>query len=136
MGIIEVLYRKSRPRMNLAVLYILIAVLGGAAGQVLLKRGMASMGAVTITPNQLLGVLWRIGTNPYVVIGLTIYVCGTVFWLAALSRVDLSYAYPFASLSYVLMLAASWMLFNENITPVRLIGTMIVGLGVLLISRS
>jgi drug/metabolite transporter (DMT)-like permease len=71
-----------------------------------------------------------------VVIGLIIYVCGTVFWLAALSRVDLSYAYPFASLSYVIMLAASWFLFHENITPIRLAGTLIVALGVLVISRS
>jgi drug/metabolite transporter (DMT)-like permease len=122
--------------MSLAIVYILIAVLASATGQVLLKKGMASMGALTLSTNQLVSILWRIGTNPYVVIGLIIYVCGTVFWLAALSRVDLSYAYPFASLSYVLMLIASWLLFNENITPVRLLGTMVVGMGVLLISQS
>ena len=59
-----------------------------------------------------------------------------VFWLVALSRVDLSYAYPFASLSYVVMLTASWLLFNENITSLRLLGTVVIGLGVFLISRS
>ena len=122
--------------MSIAIAYILIAVLASATGQVLLKKGMTSMGALTITANQLVSILWRIGTNPYVIIGLTIYVCGTLFWLAALSRVDLSYAYPFASLSYVLMLAASWLLFNEDITLVRLMGSMVVGLGVFLISRS
>ena len=122
--------------MSLAIVYILIAVLTSATGQVLLKKGMASMGALTLTTNQLVSILWRIATNPYVVIGLIIYVCGTVFWLAALSRVDLSYAYPFASLSYVLMLIASWLLFSENITPVRLLGTMVVGMGALLISQS
>jgi drug/metabolite transporter (DMT)-like permease len=63
-------------------------------------------------------------------------VCGTLFWLTALSRVDLSYAYPFASLSYIIMLTASWLLFNENITPMRLMGSLVVGLGVFLISRS
>jgi drug/metabolite transporter (DMT)-like permease len=97
---------------------------------------MGSMGPVTLTVNQLAGILWRMGTNPYVIVGLATYVSGTVFWLAALSRVDLSYAYPFASLSYVIMLAASWLLFNENITPVRLLGTLVVGLGVFFISRS
>ena len=59
-----------------------------------------------------------------------------MFWLVALSRVELSYAYPFASLSYVLMLAASWFLFRENITAVRLLGTVVVGIGVFLISTS
>jgi drug/metabolite transporter (DMT)-like permease len=71
-----------------------------------------------------------------VVTGLTIYLGGTVFWLTALSRVDLSYAYPFASLSYVVMLIASWALFKENITPLRLVGTLVACAGVFLISQS
>jgi drug/metabolite transporter (DMT)-like permease len=122
--------------MKLAILYIMVSVLTGAAGQVMLKRGMGSMGPLTLTVSQLASTLWRIGTNPYVILGLAIYVSGTVFWLVALSRVDLSYAYPFASLSYVVMLAASWLLFDENISLVRLLGTLVVGVGVLLISRS
>ena len=122
--------------MSLAIIYILISVLAGALGQILLKKGMGSMGPLTLSMDQVGGILWRIVSNPYVVIGLLIYVCGTLFWLVALSRVDLSYAYPFASLSYVIMLAASWFLFHENITPVRLLGTLIVALGVVVISRS
>jgi drug/metabolite transporter (DMT)-like permease len=122
--------------MTLAILYILVSVVAGAAGQVLLKKGMGSMGPLTLSVSQLGNILWRIGTNPYVVIGLAIYVAGTVFWLTALSRVDLSYAYPFASLSYVVMLVASWQLFNENITGLRLLGSLIVCLGVFIISRS
>jgi len=122
--------------MTLAIVYILISVLTGAIGQVLLKKGMGSMGPLTLSMNQLGSILWRIGTNPYVIAGLAIYVSGTVFWLVALSRVELSYAYPFASLSYVVMLAASWLLFHEDISLVRLLGTLVVGLGVFLISRS
>jgi drug/metabolite transporter (DMT)-like permease len=122
--------------MNLAIVYILICVLAGVLGQILLKRGMSSMGPLTLSLDQVGGIIWRIATNPYVVVGLLIYVCGTLFWLVALSRVDLSYAYGFASLSYVAMLAASWFLFHENITPMRLLGTLVVGLGVLLVSRS
>ena len=136
MSIISASRSERRWKVNLAIAYILISVLASATGQILLKKGMSSIGALTLTPNQLGGILWRIATSPYVVIGLAIYVCGTVFWLAALSRVDLSYAYPFASLSYVIMLAASWWLFNENITPTRLLGTLIVALGVFVISRS
>ncbi len=122
--------------MSLAIFYILVSVVAGAVGQVLLKKGMGSMGPLTLSIDQLGNILWRIGTNPYVVIGLAIYVAGTVFWLTALSRVDLSYAYPFASLSYVVMLVASWQLFNEDITVLRLLGTLVVCVGVLIISRS
>jgi len=122
--------------MTTAIVYILISIIAGATGQVLLKKGMNSIGPLTLSVKQLGSILWRIGTNPYVIIGLTIYVGGTVFWLTALSRVDLSYAYPFASLSYVVMLVASWLIFHENITPLRLLGALVVGLGVFIISRS
>ena len=123
--------------MNLAVLYILISVLVGAVGQVLLKKGMDGIGQLTLSLpwRQLGATLWRIGTNPYVFTGFVVYLCANVFWLVALSRVDLSYAYPFASLSYVVMLIASWLFFKENITPVRLLGTLVICLGVFIIYR-
>jgi len=122
--------------MTVTIAYILISVLASAIGQVLLKKGMGSMGPLTLTMDQLGGVLWRIATAPYVIIGLAIYAAGTVFWLVALSRADLSYAYPFASLQYAVMLGASWRLFDEHITAWRLLGTLVISLGVLLISRS
>lgn len=136
MGTIKAVVDRGAVKMNIAVLYILISVAGGAAGQILLKKGMSGLGPLTLSAGELGSILWRIATNPYVVLGLSIYVASTLFWLMALSRVDLSFAYPFASLSYVVMLLASWRLFDENITPLRLLGTVIIGMGVLLISRS
>jgi len=122
--------------MKIAVLYILISVLGSAAGQLLLKKGMNSLGPVTLSFGQLPATIWQMGTNPNVFFGLAIYLVGTVFWLAALSRVDLSFAYPFASFNYVVMLVASWLMFDEQITLSRLLGTLVIGIGVLLISRN
>lgn len=122
--------------MKIAIIYILISVLASAIGQLMLKQGMINLGEVTINVNQIFSTLWKMGTNPFVFWGLAIYLAGTVFWLAALSRVDLSYAYPFASISYVIMLVASWLLFNESITLNRIIGTFVIGIGVLLIYRN
>ena len=122
--------------MNLALIYILVAVLASAVGQLVLKKGMGSMGALTLGAGQLGGILARIVASPYVLLGLAIYACGTLFWLVALSRVDLSYAYPFVSLSYVVMLVASWLLLDEQISLLRIAGSAVVILGVLLISRS
>lgn len=122
--------------MNIAIVYILISVLGGAFGQLLLKRGMNLLGPLTLTMNDLGAILLGMALNPFIVGGLFIYGLSTIFWLVALSRVDLSYAYPFASLSYVIMLLVSWRLFDENITGLRLLGTATIAVGVLLISRS
>ncbi len=121
--------------MKTAVLYILISVLGGGIGQILLKQGMSTMGPLTLEVEQMGAILWRMGTNLYVLGGLVIYGASTVFWLSALSRVDLSFAYPFVSLSYVVMLIAAWQIFQEDISVLRLLGTMVVGLGVLLVAR-
>lgn len=126
----------KRGEMNTAILYILISVVGSAVGQLLLKKGMNSMGPVTLTINQLPSTIWQMATNLNVFVGLAIYLVGTVFWLAALSQVDLNFAYPFASLNYVVMLVASWMMFDEKITLSRVIGTVVIGVGVLLISRN
>ncbi len=122
--------------MQTAILYILISVLFSTVGQLLLKGGMNSMGEVTLSFGQFFQTLWRMIINPGVFFGLLIYGVGTIFWLAALSRAELSYAYPFASLSYVIMLAASWMMFDEKITLARIIGTVLICVGVLVIYRN
>lgn len=122
--------------MDIAIVYILVSVIGGAVGQILLKNGMNRMGPLTISLAGLPRLLWQIFTNPYVFFGLAIYVTGTLFWLVALSRVGLSFAYPFASLSYVLMLAAAWMIFHEDISLMRIAGTAVICIGVIIISRS
>lgn len=136
MSAIQSAFSGKRGLMTIAVAYILISVVAGGAGQILLKQGMTRIGEITIAADQILSILWRLATNPYIVGGLALYAGGTIFWLAALSRVDLSFAYPFASLSYIIMLLASWQLFNENISLMRLAGTMVIGFGVFLISRS
>jgi drug/metabolite transporter (DMT)-like permease len=74
--------------------------------------------------------------NPGIVLGLGVYVCGTFFWLLAISRVDLSYAYPIASLNYVLVLIASWWLLGEQLTPTRGVGVLAICAGVWAISRT
>lgn len=129
-------YSAKGAGMKIAIVYILISVVTSTVGQLLLKQGMNVMGAITLSANQILSTTWKMVTNPYVFIGLAIYLAGTVFWMAALSRVDLSYAYPFASLSYVVMLVASWMMFDEKITLGRVIGTVVIGIGVLFIYRN
>jgi len=122
--------------MKIAIIYILISILTSTIGQLLLKKGMNDMGSITLSMNQFLSTAWKMITNPYVLIGLVIYFAGTIFWLAAISRVDLSYAYPFASLGYVIMLVASWLMFDEKITLGRLLGTFVIGIGVFLIYRN
>ena len=136
MGADQIYIRREEKSMKIMVIYILISVLGSAIGQLMLKKGMSDIGPLTLSVNRVIPVVCRMATNPYVITGMMIYAMGTIFWLTALSRVDLSFAYPFVSLSYIIMLIGSWYLFNEHISVLRVVGTVVVIVGVLMISRS
>jgi multidrug transporter EmrE-like cation transporter len=113
---------------------ILTAVLMGAAGQVIMKKGMLIYGEVSA------GDVWRqlipILKVPFVSLGLLCYALSAVLWIAVVSRIDLSLAYPMVSVAYVAVFVASWFLFGERISAVRVAGLVLIVAGVLVISRS
>ncbi len=115
---------------------ILASTLLGVAGQLALKIGMTRLGPVSLAGQGKLGLLFSIATNWYVVGGLITYGVGVFFWLIALSRAPLSYAYPFASLSYVLITLASFFILREKITLLRVAGVVLICLGVLIVAVS
>lgn len=118
------------------VLPILLSVLLGVAAQLLLKQGVSTLGQLDISTGRLMFTAWRVATTPGIIGGLACYGCSMVFWIFALSKVELSFAYPFVSLSQVLILLSSWFLFREKIDPVRFMGVMVIAIGVLLVARS
>ncbi len=59
-----------------------------------------------------------------------------MFWILALSRVDVSVAYPMLSVGYVVNALAAWLLFSEAVTVSRAAGIGIIILGVWLVARS
>jgi drug/metabolite transporter (DMT)-like permease len=108
---------------------ILGSVILGVFGQLALKAAMSSLGPMAVGGSAR-GSIARIATTPGVWVGLAIYGLGTFLWLIALSQVDLGYAYPFLSLSYVLILVASWLLFREAMSWWRLGGVAAICVGV------
>ena len=105
-------------------------------GQTLLKYGMTLLGPQSISGDGPLAIVTRIAFSPYVMGGLMLYVAGAFFWLVALSRVQLSFLYPFASLSYVLIVGAGWLVFHEELSILRLAGVATICLGVMIVARS
>jgi len=59
-----------------------------------------------------------------------------VIWILALSRVQVSIAYPMLSLGYVVNAVAAWFLFNEAFNPAKVLGIGVIILGVAIISRA
>jgi len=116
------------------ILLVLISVSLAVAGQVLMKYGMNIFGKFPIS--QLLQNLIPMLLNPWVFLGFAFFGISSIFWLAVLSRMEISLAYPMVSLAYVAVAIISILLFKENITLIRWLGIFVICFGVFLISRS
>jgi multidrug transporter EmrE-like cation transporter len=75
-------------------------------------------------------------TSPLTLLGLGLYAVSAVFWVSALTRVGLSYAYPLLGIGYVLIGVVSWKLWGEPFGLQRMLGTVVVALGVILVGTS
>lgn len=127
---------KGRKPMTTTMICILLSTACGVTGQLVLKKGMTAIGVLTPSAGAVPSIVWRLATSPLVLAGLTCYALGSFFWLIALSRVELSFAYPFLSLGFILVFVASWFFFGEAITIPRLAGMISICVGLLFIARS
>ena len=115
---------------------VMCGVLLNAVAQLLLKAGTNAVGTFEFSAANFLPVGWKLATQPFIMAGLGCYVVSVVVWIMALSRVEVSIAYPMLSVGYVLNAAAAWYLFGEAVTPARMAGIGVIILGVFIVARS
>jgi len=114
---------------------IAIVVLGGSAGDVFITKGMKQVGEIsTMHPGKLARVALRVLTNVNFLIGIFFMACSFFAFLAVLSWADLSFVLPATSLSFVITTIGAKFVLKEEISRLRLAGTVLVCLGVALIS--
>jgi drug/metabolite transporter (DMT)-like permease len=113
---------------------LLFAVLLAAGGQLLLKQGMQVATARAHAADGSLIV--QVATTPMVIGGLAVFAISAVAWLAVLSRVPLSVAYPFNALSYLIILTASVLLLHERATLITWAGSLLVVSGLIIVVLS
>jgi multidrug transporter EmrE-like cation transporter len=115
---------------------ILSGVLLNAFAQILLKKGMLGIGYFEIQFQTLFPIIKKVATNLYILLGLGSYVISVAVWLLVLARAEVSYAYPFLSVGYVVVTLMGYFIFQENLSWMRVIGISIIIVGVILLSRS
>jgi len=123
--------------MNLATFgFIIAGVLLNALAQLLLKAGANNVGAIHLTMDNLFSVGIKVAMQLPIIGGLTCYVLSVVVWIIALSRVDVTIAYPMLSLGYVVAAIGAWYMFGEALTVQRLVAIGIILVGVALLART
>lgn len=115
---------------------VLTGVILNAAAQLLLKAGTNAVGRFEFSAANALPVGLKLAFEPHILGGIACYVVSVVVWIMALSRVEVSIAYPMLSIGYILNALAAWYLFGEAVTPTRLVGIGIIIVGVYVVARS
>lgn len=115
---------------------VVFGVMLNAVAQLLLKAGTRSIGHFEFSAANVRPIGWSLASNPHIIGGLTCYAVGVMVWIMALSRVEVSAAYPMLSLGYVVNAFFAWWLFGEAVTSMRIAGMVIIIIGVYLVAKS
>jgi len=112
---------------------ILVSVTVFAVAQILLKVGVSA--DPPAFARDLLGPLAMLA-SPGVFVGLVMYAGGTLLWLFALQRLEISQVYPFVGLGFALTTLAGWLLFGDHLTVQRLAGIALIVVGTTFVAQS
>lgn len=116
---------------------MLIAVIAGTIGDLLLASGMKELGDISaMNLKGILNVSLRALTTPKLVAGTAMLAVFFFLWLAVLSWEDLSVALPMQALNYILVAFLSQYFLHEMVSPLRWAGTVLVAIGVIMITKS
>ena len=122
--------------MNIYVLFLIASVLVEIVAQIALKYGMRQANIQSFTDEGFFSVARKVVWNLPILCGLCAMGLRLVLWLAVLSRLDLSYAYPIMSASYLGVALASKFIFKENISMRRWLSVGVIMVGVIIVGLS
>jgi len=119
------------------VIAMLIASAATAGGQILIKKGMQTVGSLeAYQPMALLSYFGQALSNPYVILGTILNGVFYFLLIASLSWADVTVAVPFTAIEYVFAAVLAVTILQEVVSPMRWIGIVLVVIGVLLVSIS
>jgi drug/metabolite transporter (DMT)-like permease len=113
-----------------------LAVLTQVCGNLLLSKGMKEAAAASINHNLWFSTAIHALTSPTVWLGTAILVAFFLLNSALLSWADLSFVLPATSVAYVVNVAVGHYVLHESVSPLRWVGSVIICLGVILVSRT
>jgi multidrug transporter EmrE-like cation transporter len=119
----------------MSYVYVFLTIVLIVYGQLVIKWQVAAAGAFPAAPSDKILFLARLLVNPWIMSALAAALAGAIAWMAALTKLDLSHAYPFMSLGFVLVLLGSAWLFHEPVTVPKVVGLALVCAGIIIGSQ-
>jgi len=122
--------------MSKYFIFIIVTVVLNAASQLLLKAGMSQVGKAELSGSKIVALLSTAALNPLIWLGLVTMTVSMATHLMSLSRFDVSFAFPFISLAYAIVVAWGYFVFKEDVNLTRLVGISVIVLGTIILARS
>ncbi|MCY7316786.1 MAG: EamA family transporter [Rubrivivax sp.] len=116
--------------------YILLTLAFTVYGQLVLKWQMGSAGPLPAGGAAKLGFLLQQFMNPWIFSGFVSAFVASLAWMAAMTRFELNYAYPFMSLAFVMVMVLGVLFLGEGVNLRKVIGTLMVMAGLIVIARA
>jgi ceramide glucosyltransferase len=105
-------------------------------GEILAAKGMKQVGQVSFRPRALLGAIWRMIRNPYLIAGVSSLALSFFSFISLLSYADLSFVLPLTSVGYITNTLGAHFFLKERVSRERWLGTLLVAGGVSIVSLS
>jgi multidrug transporter EmrE-like cation transporter len=119
----------------MSYVYVFLTIFLTVLGQVVIKWQVLRAGTFPADPHGKLLFLAKLLINPWIMLALAAALVAAVAWMAAMTRLELSHAYPFMSLAFILVLVFSALLFNEPVTAQKIVGLVLISVGIIVGSQ-
>ena len=123
--------------MNLHLMVLILSsILLSSVAQIVLKTGMSNAQVLSaIQSANTFNIIKIIATNFFVIGGLGLYFASAAVWLLVLAKVDVSFAYPFVGLGFIVTMILAFFINGEVISVSKIIGTVCIAIGIAIIAR-
>lgn len=117
-------------------LYIAGCVFFTVYGQLVLKWRMNMQEPLPAgLQDKIVGLVKLIIFDPFILSGFASAFLASLFWMAAMTKFSLSFAYPFMSSAFVIVMFFSVFLFGEVLNMYKLMGTALIVAGIVVLSQ-
>lgn len=122
------------PIINLVL--VVSAVLLGSVAQLFLKFGVGKIGVINLSDQSFVSLIFKITTQPFILIGVSLYGISFFIWLIAISKVEISTAYPMLALGFIVNAIAAHYVLGEQMNILKIAGIFFIIIGTFLITRN
>lgn len=115
--------------------YVFLTIMLTVYGQIAIKWQVLKVGSLPEGTAEKISFMLHLLLNPWIVSALAAAFLASFFWMAAMTKLQLSHAYPFMGLTFVVVMLASGFFFHEPITTLKVVGVALIVPGLVVASQ-